>query len=53
VSLHWLPECWSPSSSSCPKADWKGYLGHRTELALNGLPVEMQRSGQAAGRNAK
>jgi hypothetical protein len=30
VSLHWPPECWSPSSSSCPKADWKGYLGHRT-----------------------
>jgi hypothetical protein len=32
VSLHWPLECWSPSSSSCPRADWKGYLGHRTGL---------------------
>jgi hypothetical protein len=37
VSLLWPLECWSPSSSSCPKADWKGCLGHRTELASNGL----------------
>jgi hypothetical protein len=37
MSLHWPPGCWSPSSSSCPKADWKGYLGHRTELTSNAL----------------